>query len=89
MRDRPALRNEIINNNDRARCGSRSFNWLLDFNRTLPRCAAPHVQGERKYEAGFPDNFFRVPTEANRLFKSDFPPWERNLELCEITRWKV
>lgn len=81
MRDRPALRNEIINNNDRARCGSRSFNWLLDFNRTLSRRAAPRramplrvVQGERKYEAGFPGNFFRVPTEANRLFKSDFPP---------------
>lgn len=60
MRDRPALRNEIINNNDRARCGSRSFNWLLDFNRTLSRRATPLcvVQGERKYEAGFPGNFF-------------------------------
>jgi len=79
MRDRPALRNEIINNNDRARCGSRSFNWLLDFNRTLSRYAAPlhsapHVQGGRKYEAGFPRNFFRMSTEDNRLFKSDFPP---------------
>lgn len=79
MRDRPALRNEIINNNDRARararCGSRSFNWLLDFNRTLAHCAAHRAREQVRVQDSPGRDFFPgVSAEANPLFKSDFPP---------------
>lgn len=78
MRDRPALRNEIINNNDRARarCGSRSFNWLLDFNRTLAHCAAHRAREQVRVQDSPGRDFFSgcVGGAANPLFKSDFPP---------------
>jgi len=86
MRDRPTLRNEIINNNDRPRTLPLSLSLSLSRARarTAPHRASEQVRGE------IPGQLFPAcPRPANPLFKSDFPPRERNLELCEIARWKV